>query len=51
VTDKAVEFSNDSFRSLLAAYGVQHVSTSFADRLSQSAILRLVSSKSKGKNT
>ena len=43
VTDEAEEFSDDSFRSLLAAYGVQHV-----DRLSQAAILRLVSSKSKG---
>jgi transposase InsO family protein len=57
VTDKSVEFCHDSFRSLLAAYGVQHVITSFAERTSfadrrfQSAILRLVRSKSKGKNT
>jgi hypothetical protein len=52
VTNKSVEFSHDSFRSLLAAYGVPHViTTSFADRRFQSAILRLVRSKSKGKNT
>ena len=52
VTNKSVEFSHDRFRSLLAAYDVQHVITiSFADRRFQSANLRLVRSKSKGKNT
>jgi transposase InsO family protein len=51
VTDQSVEFFHDSFRSLLTAYGVEHVSTPFVDRRFQSAILRLVRSKSKGKNT
>jgi hypothetical protein len=51
VTDKSVEFCHDSFRSLLTADGVEHVSTSFVDRRFQSAILRLVRIKSKGKNT
>ena len=51
VTDKSVEFCPDSFRSLLTAYGVEHVSTPFVDRRFQSAILRLVRSKPEGKNT
>jgi hypothetical protein len=52
VTDDYVEFYHDSFRSLLAAYGVQQViTTSFANRRFQSAILRLVRSKSKCKNS
>jgi transposase InsO family protein len=50
-TDKSVEFCHDSFRSLLTAYGVEHVSTPFVDRRFQSAILRLVRSKPEGKNT
>jgi Integrase core domain len=50
VTDKAEEFSDDSFRSLLASFGVQHVVASFVDRLSKDSVLRLVRSNPKAKS-
>jgi hypothetical protein len=48
-TDGAEEFPDDSFRKLLASFGVRHIVRT--DTLNQGPVERFVRSKSKGKTT